>query len=160
MGRREVISAEKAHNGRAEKSLYEADYYAWVQEQAAALEQGDFGALDRIHLADEVGDLGRSVKKAIRSNLNVLLIHLVKWAYQPERRKGGWEVSIDEHRTRLLQDLAESPSLRSYVSEVLAAEYRLARKRAAVQMRVAIRNIPEACPFSVNEVLDPDFLSR
>jgi hypothetical protein len=159
MGRREVIPAETGRK-RSGKSLYEKDYFAWVEAQVSALARGDVAGLDLGHLADEVGDLGRSEKRAIRSNLNVLLIHLIKWAYQPSQRKGGWEVSIGEHRTRLLDDLADSPSLKDYPGEVLAKEYALARKRAALQMRKSLRAIPETCPFTVQQVLDPDFLPK
>jgi len=160
MGRRETIAAPDARGRFPEKSLYDRDYHAWVQEQVAALERGNFGALDVAHLADEVEDLGRSQKHAMRSNLNVMLLHLIKWVYQPERRKPGWENSIQEHRGRLLDDIAESPSLRRYPAEVLAKEYGYARRKAAVQMRQSVRTIPQSCPFTIEQILDPNFLPK
>jgi hypothetical protein len=159
MGRREIIAPDTSKR-QPRKSLYDNDYHAWVEAQVSALERGDFAGLDLIHLADEVGDLGRSQKHKIRSNLNVVLVHLVKWKYQPDRRKPGWEVSIHEHRTRLLEDLSESPSLRVYPAEVLAKEYDLARRKAAVEMRKSLRALPQACPFTVEQVLELDFLPK
>jgi hypothetical protein len=152
MGRRETIATDRR--------LYEADYYAWVQQQVSALERGDFAAIDPAHLADEVADLGRGEKRAIRSNLNVVLVHLIKWAYQPEGRKGGSEDSINEHRERLQDDLADSPSLRPYPAEVLEKEYRYARRKAARQMRKPVEAIPQACPFTVAQVLDIRYLPK
>jgi Domain of unknown function DUF29 len=160
MGRREVIAPDAAGKRQPGKDLYRKDYHAWVEAQVSALERGDFAALDLLHLADEVGDLGRSQKHKIRSNLNVVLVHLVKWRYQPDKRKPGWEVSIHEHRTRLLEDLSESPSLRVYPAEVLAKEYDLARRKAAVEMRKSLRALPLACPFTIEQILDLDFLPK
>jgi hypothetical protein len=159
MGRREIVAPESARK-REGKSLYDTDYYAWVEAQVSALGRGDVGALDLAHLADEVADLGRSEKRAIRSNLNVLLIHLIEWTYQPGQRKGGWEVSIGEHRARLLEDLVDSPSLKDYPAEVLEKEYALARKRAALEMRKSVRALPETCPFSIDQVLDQTYLPK
>jgi Domain of unknown function DUF29 len=160
MGRREVVPPDAAQKRQPGTSLYEKDYHAWVEAQVSALERGNFAALDLAHLADEVGDLGRSEKRAIRSNLNVVLVHLIKWTYQRDRRKPGWQVSIREHRTRLKEDLADSPSLRAFPSEILAKEYDLARSKAAVQMRKALRTIPETCPFTIEQVLDLDYLPK
>jgi hypothetical protein len=157
MGRREVISPESGRKRQPVKKLYDRDYYAWVQEQVTALERGDVTALDLAHLADEVADLGRSQKRAIRSNLGVLLLHLIKWTYQSERRKGGWESSITEHRDRLREELDDSPSLRSYAEELLEDQYRKARRYAADQMRRSARSIPESCPFTMRQLLDPDY---
>jgi len=151
------MAAEPALRRPSEDGLYEADYYAWVQAQVSALERGDMAALDVTHLADEVADLGRSEKHRVESNLNALLLHLVKWMCQPDRRKGGWEVSIREHRKRLLRDLADSPSLKRHASEIVAEEYDLARRRAAVRMQPR-DTIPEHCPFTIAQILDPEFL--
>jgi len=157
MGRRELISPANGRKRQPVKNLYDKDYYAWVQGQVAALEHSDVAALDFAHLADEVGDSGRSQKRAIRSDLGVLLLHLIKWTYQPERRKGGWESSIIEHRDRLREELEDSPSLRGYAEGLLEDQYRKARRHAADQMRRSARSIPEACPFTMRQLLDPDY---
>ena len=138
--------------------LYASDYALWLDGQVAALERGDVAALDLANLADEVGDLGRSERDAIASNLTVILIHLLKWRHQPSKRKRGWEASIAEHRKRIRRQLERSPSLRNHPEEVLQDEYEIARLRAAAEMGVNLSALPEACPFSIDQVLDPGFL--
>ncbi|HEY4774353.1 MAG TPA: DUF29 domain-containing protein [Xanthobacteraceae bacterium] len=160
MGRRETIAAATAPKKPADRCLYDADYYAWVQAQVSALERKEIAALDLAHLADEVADLGRAQKRAVRSNLGVLLPHLIKWTYQPDRRKGGWESSIREHRDRLREELADSPSLRGYAEQLLEDQYRRARLRAGDQMRKSVKSVPQSCPFTMREVLDPHFLPK
>jgi hypothetical protein len=60
------------------KPDYDTDFYAWTQQQAAALRAKDWTALDLDHLAEEVDDLGRAVQHAIESQLERLLLHLLK----------------------------------------------------------------------------------
>ncbi len=91
-------------------STYDADFYAWTQEQAAALRDKDLGALDLAHLAEEIDTLGRSERKTLRSDLRRLLCHLLKWQYQPEYRSRSWQISIVQARGDIDDDLADDPS--------------------------------------------------
>jgi hypothetical protein len=96
----------------AEKPLYERDFYLWVEEQVRLLKEGRLQQLDIGNLVDEVESLGIHEKMEVKSNLVVILKHLLKHQYQPRRRSRGWLSSIVEHRRRLRDDLATSPSLR------------------------------------------------
>src|SRR4051812_21961799 len=100
--------------------LYEADFHRWSQEQGQALRAKRVSEVDWENVAEEIETLGRSDKRSIEANLAVVLLHLLKWQYQSDQRKGGWKSSILEHRVRLLKLIAESPSLRSYPDQVLA----------------------------------------
>jgi DNA-binding transcriptional regulator YdaS (Cro superfamily) len=137
---------------------YEHDYYSWLSEQATCLRQRNFSALDLAHLIDEIEDLARAEKREIENRLGVLLIHLLKWSFQPETRSGGWSSTIVEQRARILKRLQESPSLRGYPAEILGDEYGLAVTRAAAETGLPVRTFPERCPYSIDQVLDPDFL--
>lgn len=139
-------------------SAYDHDYYAWLNEQAACLQERRFSALDLPHLIDEIQDLARAEKREIESRLGVLLIHLLKWSYQPDKRSGGWRATIIEQRARILKRLQESPSLRGYPGEILAEEYGLAVSEAAAETGIAAKTFPAKCPYSIDQVLDPDFL--
>ncbi len=137
--------------------LYDTDYYAWTQEQAARLRDVRPNSIDWENVAEEVAGLGRSEKRAIRSDLSVLLLHLLKWRCQPAKRKSGWRGSIREHRRRIAEEIVASPSLRRYPGEVLQEVYEFARSNAEDETGVGGATIPEKCPFTIEEVLDPAF---
>ncbi len=59
-------------------SLYERDYYTWALEQARALQERRIEEVDWENLAEEIGDLGRSEARSVRSQLARLLAHLLK----------------------------------------------------------------------------------
>ncbi|HEY7296653.1 MAG TPA: DUF29 domain-containing protein [Xanthobacteraceae bacterium] len=137
---------------------YDEDYHGWIVGQVALLEQRRFSALDVSNLVEELKALAASYRHAIESRLGVLLLHLLKWRWQSDRRSGSWESSIIEQRSRIAQRLKESPSLKSYPAEIIAEEYRLARRKAAAEAGLPVSAFPEQCPFTIEQVLDPDFL--
>jgi len=137
---------------------YEQDYFAWLLRQAQLLAERRFDALDLAHLIDEIEDLARAEKREIENRLGVLLVHLLKWAKQPEKRSGSWSATIIEQRARILKRMQESPSLRNYPAQVLEDEYALARQRAAAESGMTVGSFPSACPYTIEQVLDPDFL--
>ncbi len=77
---------------------YDADFYAWANEQATLLRAGRLSEIDVEHIAEEIETLGRGEKRALVSCLSVLLLHLLKWSFQPERRGKSWELTIKEQR--------------------------------------------------------------
>lgn len=137
---------------------YERDYARWCAEQAALLRRGTLEALDRENLAEEVEGLGRSERKEIRKRLRVLLVHLLKWQYQARKRKPGWKATILVQRRELLRAVTESPSLRNYPFEVIAEAYEAARLKAAGETNLDEGIFPTECPFSIEQVLDVDWL--
>ncbi len=137
---------------------YENDYFAWLMHQAELLSEKRLDALDLDHLIDEIQDLARAEKREIESRLGVLLVHLLKWSYQPEKRSGSWASTMIEQRARILKRLQESPSLRSYPAEVLDEEYATAVGRAGVETGLGRETFPSECPFTIEQVLDLDFL--
>lgn len=142
-------------------SLYERDYYAWVEQQVRTLAERRLEQLDIANLAEELGDLGRSEQRQVESRLEVLLAHLLKWVYQPRRRSVGWENTIDDQRDRVQRLLKRSPSLTGYLPEALREAYRLARRTAGNDMRLGKRDwnriFPRDCPWTLEEVLKEDF---
>lgn len=143
---------------REASGLYERDFYLWVEEQVRLLEEGRLDELDVTNLIDEVGDLGRGQKRSIRNNLVILLVHLLKYAFQPDRRSTGWRGSIVEPRRRILEEIEDSPSLRTYPGEVVNRCYESAREQAAAETGLPQDRFPENNPFSTEEVLRPEFL--
>jgi hypothetical protein len=138
-------------------AAYEADFHAWTREQAARLRDLRPNSIDWENIAEEIESLGRSEKREIESRMGVLLVHLLKWAYQPERRKLGWKATIGEQRRKLARALDESPSLTADPGTVLAEEYELARTRAADETDLPEDTFPATCAFTIEQVLDPEF---
>jgi Domain of unknown function DUF29 len=136
---------------------YEIDYAAWIFDQVERLRRGAKEDLDLEHIAEELEDLGRSERRALRSYLRNLLSHLLKWQFQPERRGASWSGTIDNSRAELQDLLTESPSLRKDLKAALPGEYRRARSSASRETDLPAEQLPERCPYSEEELLDPDF---
>lgn len=140
-------------------ALYEQDFYLWCLDTCATLGTGEFEAVDMTRVIEELRDVGNNVRHALESDLNVLILHLLTWRYQPERRHDShsWEDSIIEHRRRIERLLRKNPSLKPYLTTAVAEEYPSARQRAATQTRLPRATFPEACPWTVAQMLDEGF---
>jgi Domain of unknown function DUF29 len=140
------------------RSLYERDFCLWLEEQAELLRGGRLDQLDVANLLEEIEAMGRKDRRAIKSNLVVLLSHLLKHQFQPDQRSTGCSGTIVEHRQRLRDDFEESPSLRAYAGEVFARAYADARERASAETALPLRAFPRASPYTPEQALDPSFL--
>lgn len=136
----------------ATQTDYEHDFYRWTQIQAELLRQGKLAEADLAHIAEEIESMGKSDRRAISSHLRNILLHLLKYCYQPSRRSRSWENSIDHSRREVESIIKDSPSLRAQIPELLAAEYASARKSASRQTRLPLERFPEACPFTTEQV--------
>lgn len=134
--------------------LYEADFAAWADRQAALLREGRLGELDREHLIEEIESLGRSERREIMSRMIVLVMHLLKLARQPEAASQSWRASVFEQRRRLARLLRDSPSLKGYPAELLQDCHAIAREKAAAETGLPVESFPERCPFSADQALD------
>lgn len=150
------------------KTLYEKDFGLWIEQTIQQLKSRDFESLDIEHLIEELVDLGKLEKNALRSNLKILLAHLLKLQVQhdvPDTIKASWYSSVVEHRLRVLDNLTDTPSLKSFFSKALEKAYPDARKVAIKQGKLAKFGVrvpeeseyPIACPFSIQQILDEDF---
>lgn len=138
--------------------LYETDFAAWADRQADLLRQGRLQALDIGNLIEEIEDMGKSERSGLESHLSVVLMHLLKWQYQPDRRSASWRHSIRACRFQALKRIKRSPSLRPKIPEIITDEYDMARENAAFETGLPLSAFPEACPFTTEQVLDRDWL--
>lgn len=136
---------------------YDHDYYAWLMENAELLREGRLDQLDRAHLAEELEDMGKSERRAIESYLKVLIVHLLKWQHQPERRGTSWELSIANARDAIQRRLSDSPSLRVQLPDLVEMRYANARRHAALETGLPLTRFAAVCPFSIEQLLDDDF---
>lgn len=137
---------------------YEADYLAWLETTIDNLRDRRYEQVDWANLIEELEDMGRSERRRLASNTIVVLMHLLKWQYQPQIRTGSWEASIIEHRRRIREALQTSPSLQPYLYEILAGCYLEAVKQAKAETRLPLATFPETCPYTIANLLDDNFL--
>ena len=146
-------------NRMPNSALYEQDFFAWTQTTAALIRAGKWLEIDVNSLAEELNDLGVSQYNAVSSDLYQVLVHMLKWQYQPPLHvdSHSWRDSIVEHRDRIDRMCTRLPSLRRHLPTMLAEEYPRARRRARIQTSLALSTFPEECPWTVEEALDDDF---
>lgn len=82
-------------------TTHETDFYAWTNEQVQLLKTGQLNQIDWQNIAEEIEDMGRSEKRQLESRLEVLIMHLLKWQFQPNLRSRSWQLTIKEQRLRL-----------------------------------------------------------
>ena len=132
-------------------------FFRWSLEQAKLLRAGKLVRADIEHIAEEIESLGRAEKRELISHLSVLLLHLLKWRYQPEKRSPSREASIRVQRNRLADHLDDNPSLKPLLPQALASAYRDAALEAVAETWLAGSTFPETCPWSVEQALDGAF---
>jgi hypothetical protein len=133
-------------------ALYEADVVAWAEAQAEALRTGRLDGLDLEHLAEEIADLSNRERDAIESHLETLVMHLLKWRYDPGHRSGSWKATIRVARRHIAKLLRRSPSLGRELSASLEEVYPNALDRAAAETGLPEETFPTVCPFTVDQV--------
>ena len=137
---------------------YEEDFALWSAEQAALIRARKFDRVDIENVAEEIESLGRSNKHEIESRLGILIMHLLKWERQPEHRSRSWAATIRDQRRAISRLLRDSPSLRDYPGQVYEEEYPAAREKASAETTIFLELFPETCPYTIGQILDPDFL--
>ena len=141
-----------------QQSLYEQDYYLWLKKTQEQLTSRDFSHLDVSNLIEELADMGKSEKRAVESNLAILIMHLLKYQFQPEKCSNNWLFTIREHRRRLERLFKDSPSLKRYFTEIFSECYQDARELASAETGLPLEMFPSDPPFTTEEVLNPTFL--
>ncbi|MEO5330692.1 MAG: DUF29 domain-containing protein [Magnetococcus sp. YQC-5] len=128
------------------------DLHAWAFDQAALLRAGRFDELDYANLALELEVMGRSQRRELVSRLAILLVHLLKWRHQPERRSRSWRIMIQIQWSDLTDLLEESPSLQGVWSESMLKAYNKARLLAAGETGLPEATFPSSAPWNQEEM--------
>jgi Domain of unknown function DUF29 len=136
-------------------SLYETDFYAWTQQQAALLQTQQWSQLDLLNLIEEIDALGKQQRQELRNRLSVLIGHLLKWQHQPQRR--SWLATIQIQRLDIFELLEENPSLKPDLEAALQKAYQRGIKLAIQETELPDRTFPSDCPYRLAELLDNRF---
>lgn len=137
---------------------YATDFDAWTRRTAQLLRDRRWQDLDADRLAEEIDDLGKSEKRSISSQLTRLLLHVLKWQHQPQRRSDSWLDSISDARLQILLAIEDSPGLRHYPETQLATAYQRARRGAARQTGLPPSKFPTLCPHRPEQLMTEDWL--
>lgn len=138
-------------------TLYDSDFYAWANEQAALLRAGKLSAADIENIAEEIESMGKTEKRELVSRLRVLLLHLLKWRFQPRGRSSSWSASIRVQRLDIAEHLKDNPSLKAKLPEAIATAFAGAAIEAAGETKLPESTFPKACPWTFEQMMDADF---
>lgn len=135
---------------------YELDVYGWAFAQARLVREGRFAVMDATNVAEELEDLGSSIQGSAESALRVLMMHLLKWRHQPERRSRSWASTIAVQRVHFDKIMRKNPSLKATLEEMRADSYRLARLEASGETDLPLKTFPVE-PLDWAVILDEPF---
>lgn len=138
-------------------NLYEADFYAWTQEQVALLRSQQWQQIDLFNLIEEIESLGKQQRQELRNRLSMLIGHLLKWEYQPRYRSRSWLATLRVQRRDTLRLLKDNPSLKPYLDDAFQEAYENARDLAMGETDLPEEIFPHSCPYSLKGVLDDRF---
>ena len=138
--------------------VYDRDYHLWLEETAQLLKNKDFEQLDLENLIEEIETLGRSERNKLISSLRLIYQHLLKWQYQPEKRSKSWTDTIDRERDNVNDYIEDMPSLKRLLDDPEAIGKAYSRGRRDAAKETGINNLPKKCPFTVEQVLNSDYL--
>jgi len=138
-------------------STYDTDFHDWIEEQSALLKTGQFAQLDVPHLIEELDSMSARERRELINRLAVLLAHLLKWQYQPERRCTSWRLTINEQRRQLALLLEDSPSLAQRLPEFLPRAYDHAGRAALEATGFFKSPFPVHCPYRMADIMDEEY---
>ncbi len=139
-------------------SAYEEDFMLWLEQQIAFLRSGKWEQLDIDNLTEELEGMVRSDHRELRSRFMVLIKHLLKCQFQPERKSKSWRSTLLTQRGEIQQILDDSPSLKRRLSEFASSRYSHAVQEAALETGLPMSTFPESNPYTVAQLLDPKFV--
>lgn len=139
-------------------NLYETDFQIWIEDQINLLKTQQWQQLDTLNLIEEIEALGQKERQQLRNRLGILLGHLLKWQFQPDKRTNSWLGTIREQRVQIKFLLQDSPSLKPYLTQVFPDAYELGLALAMRETKLGEQLFPEVCPYTLEQALDSQFL--
>lgn len=132
--------------------LYERDETAWLEIMSQLAADGRCAEMDTVHLSEYLADMAKRDRREVASRMVTLLVHLLKWEHQPDRRSTSWRLTILEQR-RELRGLLDSGTLYNHAQDILARTFADARKAAAVETGLPLSSFPTLCPWTIDALL-------
>jgi hypothetical protein len=132
----------------------EVDLYSWALRQAELLRAGRLMEIDAAAIAEEIDDVAEEQYDKLESALRVVMLHLVKWDHQPDKRSRSWTASVREQRRRVLRQLRKNPGLRSRLDQAPGEAYEDARDEASAETGLPLSVFHVQRPFEYAEIME------
>ena len=139
-----------------DRAGYMQDFYSWLMEQARFVRAGRWDQVDRENLAEEIESLGREQFNKLERALRVLLLHILKWDHQPDKRTRSWALSIKAQRMEIEDIIGDNPGLKPRIDEAIARGYRKARVEAMRETGLEEDRFPTLCPYAWDDLMMRD----
>lgn len=136
---------------------YERDFYSWSLEQARLIREGRWDGIDRDNVAEEIASLGREQFNKLESALRIVMLHVLKWDYQPAMRSRSWMLSIETQRLEIEDVREDNPGLKPRIPEAIRRAYRKARLEAARETGQEKDAFPPVCPYELADLTERAF---
>jgi hypothetical protein len=138
------------------RARYDRDVYSWAIEQAALLRAGRIAEADVLNIAEEIDDVGNEQYDKLESAIRIILLHLLKWDYQPRQRSRSWHLSVQVQRKHAQKVMRKNLGLKPLVDEAIVEAYEVARLEAAGETLLELDTFPHDCPYSRDDILERD----
>ena len=141
-----------------EPTDYEDDFQSWCYEQAELLRQRRFAELDLANLVEEIDSMGNEQRFALQSSYRLVVSHLLKWQYQPQLRSASWDITIARERDNIAVREEKNRALKENARTLVESGYRSAVREAAKETGLPRNAFPFDCPYTVEQLRDPDWM--
>jgi hypothetical protein len=138
-------------------TAYEEDVAAWAQEQVALLRSGQWALLDIEHIAEEIEDMNISHRHQLAHRMAILMAHMLKWKYQPDRRGRSWINTMRTQREAIAKLLKTMPSLRRALNDPERNDEMWKDALELAGREAGLTDLPKACEWSLEQVLAEDY---
>ena len=135
--------------------MYEADETGWLEQMSKLISERRYGELDYQNLGEFLLDMAKRDRREVFNRLTTLLMHLLKWEFQPRKRSRSWETTILIQRDDL-EDQLESQTLRNHALEVLPKAFARAVRYAAKETGMSQERFPQQCPYTLDDLLSEE----
>lgn len=137
---------------------YDTDFVLWIERQVVLLRAKQFEQVDLENVIEELEAMGGNNRRELQSRLKVLITHLLKCEFQPERRSRSWLGTLRTQRSEIRLLLEQSPSLAhdlaAYADKVFPSAVGIASAETGLDEKI----FPEANPYSLDSILDDNFV--
>jgi L-rhamnose isomerase len=142
------------------KQLHQKDFNLWTEKVIDKIQERDFEDMDWDNLLDEIEDMGKSDKRALRSYTQRLIEHIFKlkyWQEEYDRNKNSWKLKIINFRTQISNILEDSPSLKNYLRENYSNWYEQSLKK---YQKNDVFSVPLHKPVELKKIMDDSYFGQ